>query len=86
MSVTDIIPTVTAPTGAIDEVDRAVVGVLPENPRASYPVIAEAVGVSPGTVRNRVIRLAEAGLLRWRMAHIVEVCPTCGQPMPEAKT
>lgn len=48
----------------IDATDQAILGHLRENGRRSYRQIARDVGVSEGTVRARVRRLEEIGVLR----------------------
>lgn len=48
----------------MDETDRKILDILEENGRASYTDIAEEVGVSEGTVRNRVEQLKEEGVIR----------------------
>lgn len=43
----------------MDETDRKILEILEEDGRASYTDIAEQLGVSEGTVRNRVDRMIE---------------------------
>jgi DNA-binding Lrp family transcriptional regulator len=43
----------------MDEKDRKILDILKEDGRESYTEIAEEVGVSEGTVRNRVERMQE---------------------------
>lgn len=43
----------------MDETDRKILDILEEDGRASYTDIAEQLGVSEGTVRNRVDRMIE---------------------------
>jgi DNA-binding Lrp family transcriptional regulator len=45
----------------MDETDQEIIEILEEDGRASYTDIAEQVGVSEGTVRNRVEALQESG-------------------------
>jgi DNA-binding Lrp family transcriptional regulator len=47
----------------MDDVDRQIISMLRENARRPYTEIATALGVSEGTVRNRVDQLREAGLI-----------------------
>nr|WP_324753905.1 AsnC family transcriptional regulator [Roseovarius sp. Pro17] len=47
-----------------DQLNRQIIGFLEEDGRTSYSVIAEALNVSEGTVRNRVARLKSSGALR----------------------
>jgi DNA-binding Lrp family transcriptional regulator len=55
----------------IDEIDRRVVHALMTNARdTSAPTIAEAVNVSAGTIRNRINRLEEHGIIVDYPAHI----------------
>jgi Lrp/AsnC family transcriptional regulator for asnA, asnC and gidA len=48
----------------LDELDRAIIGHLQEDGRRSFRSIGEALSVSEGTVRFRVRRLQDAGLMR----------------------
>ncbi len=48
----------------MDETDRKILNILEENGRASYTDIAEEVGVSEGTVRNRVEKLEKEEIIR----------------------
>ncbi len=47
----------------MDETDRRILEYLQEDGRAAYTDIAEALGVSEGTVRNRVRQLQEDGTI-----------------------
>ncbi|MBK70461.1 MAG: hypothetical protein CMB53_03590 [Euryarchaeota archaeon] len=47
-----------------DSLDRAIMGVLRESSRASFVEIASRVGVTERTVRTRVRRLEEEGIIR----------------------
>ena len=48
----------------LDQTDRAILSELRQNSRRSYIDIAAAVGVSERTVRTRVKRLEESGIIR----------------------
>lgn len=51
--------------GAItDEIDLQIIKILNEDGRASFAQIAQALGVSPGMVRQRYNRLVEEGVLQ----------------------
>ena len=47
----------------MDELDRRILDVLRRDARTPYTEIAERVGTSEGTVRNRVDRLIEDGVI-----------------------
>lgn len=47
----------------MDNVDEKILSILEENGRASFTDIAEQVDVSEGTVRNRVEKLQETGII-----------------------
>ena len=47
----------------MDDLDRAILTLLREDARRPYTAIAEAVGTSEGTVRNRVDRMIEDGVI-----------------------
>jgi len=49
---------------SIDVVDMRIIKCLIENARATYRSIAEEVGVSEATVKNRIDRLIEEGIIR----------------------
>ena len=52
-------------TYRLDEIDRRIVHALMEDARnTSAPMIAEGLNVSAGTVRNRIDRLEEAGIIQ----------------------
>lgn len=54
------------PTDAsLDDVDRGILGELQEDGRRSFREIARKLGVSERTVRGRVRRMQDAGLLRF---------------------
>jgi len=50
-------------SAAMDELDREIVSILRRDARTPYTEIAEQVGISEGTVRNRVDRLCEDGVI-----------------------
>lgn len=55
----------------LDEVDKRILYRLVEDARnTSAPMIAEEVNVSPGTIRNRISQLEDAGILRGYHANI----------------
>jgi len=47
----------------MDELDREIVSILRQDARTPYTEIANEVDISEGTVRNRVERLQEAGVI-----------------------
>jgi DNA-binding Lrp family transcriptional regulator len=47
----------------MDDLDREIVSILREDARTPYTEIAEEVDISEGTVRNRVERLLESGVI-----------------------
>lgn len=47
----------------MDSKDREILDFLEEDGRASYTNIAESIGVSEGTVRNRVERMEKEGII-----------------------
>ena len=47
-----------------DDLNQQIVRLLQDDGRAAYDVIAQKLGVSGGTIRNRVARMREAGMLR----------------------
>ena len=48
----------------VDSLDRSILGVLRDSGRASFVEIAERVGVTERTIRTRMKRLEEDGVLR----------------------
>ncbi len=52
------------PHSLIDETDQIIVRALQEDGRRPFTEVAAMAGVSEGTVRNRVARLTEEGVLR----------------------
>ena len=47
-----------------DDLNQRIIRLLQANGRAAYDEIGQQLGVSGGTVRNRVSRMREAGMLR----------------------
>ena len=47
-----------------DDLNQQIIRLLQEDGRAAYDVIGQKLGVSGGTVRNRVTRMRDAGMLR----------------------
>ena len=47
-----------------DDLNQQIIRVLQDDGRAAYDAIGQRLGVSGGTVRNRVTRMREAGMLR----------------------
>jgi len=47
----------------MDELDRRILGILRRDSRTPYTEIADRVGTSEGTVRNRVERLVDEGII-----------------------
>ena len=47
----------------MDDLDQEILDILRHDARAPYTAIAEQVGTSEGTVRNRVERLLEEGII-----------------------
>ena len=47
----------------MDDLDREILSILRRDARTPYTEIADRVGTSEGTVRNRVERLVEAGVI-----------------------
>lgn len=48
----------------MDEMDQKIIAILTADGRAGNNTIARELGVSEGTIRNRVRKLCESGLLR----------------------
>ena len=48
----------------IDEVDRKILGLLSENGRRSNREIGNALGIGEGTVRSRIERMQERGIIK----------------------
>lgn len=79
----------------LDEIDRRVIHALMDDARnTSAPEIANAVDVSPGTIRNRIDRLEEAGIIRGYHAHVdfeeatgaLTNLYTCNAPVSDRET
>ncbi len=51
-------------TLSLDEVDRKILALLQENARISFRDIADAVGVSVGTVHNRIKKLETLNIIK----------------------
>ena len=47
-----------------DDLNQRIIRLLQDDGRAAYGVIGQQLGVSGGTIRNRVARMREAGMLR----------------------
>ena len=47
-----------------DDLNQQIIRLLQDDGRAAYDLIAQKLGVSGGTIRNRVARMREAGMLR----------------------
>ena len=47
-----------------DDLNQRIIRHLQDDGRAAYDVIGQQLGVSGGTIRNRVARMREAGMLR----------------------
>ncbi|AUX10259.1 Lrp/AsnC family transcriptional regulator [Halalkaliarchaeum desulfuricum] len=47
----------------MDDLDRRILNILRRDARTPYTEIAESVGTSEGTVRNRVERMTEEGII-----------------------
>ena len=59
------------PTGRVsplssphDDLNQRIIRLLQDDGRAAYDVIGHKLGVSGGTIRNRIARMREAGMLR----------------------
>ncbi|NHU84836.1 Lrp/AsnC family transcriptional regulator [Kocuria sp. JC486] len=48
---------------ALDGIDRAIIGELSRDGRASYQQLSQAVGLAPNTVADRMRRLRESGVI-----------------------
>ena len=48
----------------MDDVDRKIMAILRDNARESFTNMAETVGTSEGTIRARVKRLVDEGIIR----------------------
>ncbi len=47
-----------------DDLNQQIIRLLQDDGRAAYDVIGQKLGVSGGTIRNRVARMRDAGMLR----------------------
>ena len=47
-----------------DDLNQKIIRLLQDDGRAAYDIVGQRLGVSGGTVRNRVARMREAGILR----------------------
>lgn len=47
-----------------DDLNQRIIRLLQEDGRAAFDVIGQKLGVSGGTIRNRVARMRDAGMLR----------------------
>ena len=56
--------TVSPLSSPFDDLNQRIIRLLRDDGRAAYDVIGQKLGVSGGTVRNRVARMREAGMLR----------------------
>ena len=56
--------TVSALSSPHDDLNQRIIRLLRDDGRAAYDLIAQKLGVSGGTVRNRIARMREAGMLR----------------------
>ena len=57
----DDVPRLSSPD---DDLNQRIIRLLQEDGRAAYDEIGQKLGVSGGTVRNRVTRMRDAGMLR----------------------
>ncbi len=48
----------------VDEVDEKIIEILKENARTTYVDIGKALGLSEGTVRNRIQALTDSGVIK----------------------
>ncbi len=61
----------------MDDTDRRLIGLLRDNARASIASLAKSLGVSRGTVQNRIDRLLAQGILQ---GFTVRAKPDAGPP------
>lgn len=82
-------------TFELDDVDRGILHLLQEDARDNSPaMIAEEVGVAPNTVRNRIERLEEHGVIEGyhpqvdyeRAGYQLHVIFVCTVPISERRT
>ena len=62
---------------AVDDIDRQLIGLLRNDARASVASLAKALGVSRGTVQNRMARLAANGTI---VGYTVRLKPDAAEP------
>jgi DNA-binding Lrp family transcriptional regulator len=62
---------------AVDDIDRQLIGLLRNDARASVASLAKALGVSRGTVQNRMARLAAHGTI---VGYTVRLKPDAAEP------
>lgn len=48
---------------ALDEIDKQILRILQDNARTSYREIQEQLGISIGTIHNRIAKLKENGII-----------------------
>lgn len=79
----------------LDDVDRGILHLLQEDARNNSPAtIAEEVGVAPNTVRNRIERLEDRGVIQGYQPHInyeragyqLHVIFVCTVPVSDRRT
>ena len=61
----------------MDDIDRQLIGLLRNDARASVASLAKALGVSRGTVQNRMTRLAANGTI---VGYTVRLKPDAAEP------
>jgi len=61
----------------MDDIDRQLIGLLRNDARASVASLAKALGVSRGTVQNRMARLAAQGTI---VGYTVRLKPDVAEP------
>ena len=61
----------------MDDIDRQLIGLLRNDARASIASLAKALGVSRGTVQNRMTRLAANGTI---VGYTVRLKPDAAEP------
>jgi Lrp/AsnC family leucine-responsive transcriptional regulator len=54
-------------TTTLDDLDRALISALTDDPRSSYAELGRRVGLSPPAVAERVQRLERDGVIRYRL-------------------
>ncbi|MEM2929032.1 MAG: Lrp/AsnC family transcriptional regulator [Nitrososphaerota archaeon] len=48
----------------MDEIDNKILEILKENPREKYVKIAKKIGLSEGTIRRRIKKMIENGIIK----------------------